>query len=51
LLANKRAAGLIITAWQAANFWRVGRYVIMPDAHSCVLRAKYGPQATAQELD
>jgi len=31
LLANKRAAGLIITAWQAANFWRVGRYVIMPD--------------------
>ena len=31
LLANNQAAGLIITAWQAANFWRVGRYVIMPD--------------------
>ncbi len=31
LLANEQAAGLIITAWQAANFWRVGRYVIMPD--------------------
>lgn len=31
LLANDEAAQLIIEAWQAANFWRVGRYVIMPD--------------------
>ena len=31
LLANDEAARLIIEAWQAANFWRVGRYVIMPD--------------------
>jgi putative transposase len=31
LLANDEAARLIIAAWQAANFWRVGRYVIMPD--------------------
>jgi putative transposase len=31
LLANDEAAKLIITSWQAANFWRVGRYVIMPD--------------------
>jgi len=31
LLANDEAARLIIAAWQAANFWRVGRYVIMPN--------------------
>jgi putative transposase len=31
MLANDQAAGLIIKAWQAANFWRVGRYVIMPN--------------------
>ena len=31
LLANDTAARLIITSWQTANFWRVGRYVIMPD--------------------
>ena len=31
LLASKEAARLIIKSWQAANFWRVGRYVIMPD--------------------
>jgi putative transposase len=31
LLANDKAARLIIESWQAANFWRVGRYVIMPD--------------------
>jgi putative transposase len=31
LLANDEAAGLILEAWQAANFWHVGRYVIMPD--------------------
>ena len=31
LLANDQAEQLIIESWQAANFWRVGRYVIMPD--------------------
>jgi putative transposase len=31
LLANDQAARLIIEAWQAADFWCVGRYVIMPD--------------------
>ena len=31
LLANDEAAELLLEAWQAANFWRVGRYVIMPD--------------------
>ena len=31
LLANDQAARLIIDAWQAAEFWGVGRYVIMPD--------------------
>jgi putative transposase len=31
LLANERAARLIVEAWQASTFWRVGRYVIMPD--------------------
>jgi REP element-mobilizing transposase RayT len=31
LLANDEAARLILEAWQAASFWRVGRYVIMPD--------------------
>jgi putative transposase len=31
LLANKDAARRIVDAWQAADLWRVGRYVIMPD--------------------
>ena len=31
LLANDEAAELLLEAWEAANFWRVGRYVIMPD--------------------
>jgi REP element-mobilizing transposase RayT len=31
LLANDKAARLIVDAWQAATFWSVGRYVIMPD--------------------
>ena len=31
LLANNEAARLIIEPWRAANFWRVGRYVIMPN--------------------
>ncbi len=31
LLANNEAARLIIESWRAANFWRVGRYVIMPN--------------------
>ena len=31
LLANEEAARRLIAAWQAASFWRVGRYVIMPD--------------------
>src|SRR6058998_1997627 len=31
LLANDTAARLIIEPWEAANFWCVGRYVIMPD--------------------
>src|SRR5205807_5313244 len=31
LLANDEAARLIVEAWEAATFWCVGRYVIMPD--------------------
>src|SRR5919204_786229 len=31
LLANDEATRLVIEAWQAANFWCIGRYVIMPD--------------------
>jgi REP-associated tyrosine transposase len=31
LLASDTAAQLIVAAWQAATFWCVGRYVIMPD--------------------
>jgi len=31
LLANDEAAQLMVESWQTANFWRVGRYVIMPD--------------------
>ena len=31
LLANPDAVRRIINAWEAADFWRVGRYVIMPD--------------------
>jgi REP-associated tyrosine transposase len=31
LLANDSAARLIVEAWTAANFWLVGRYVILPD--------------------
>ena len=31
LLANDEAAQLILESWQTPNFWRVGRYAIMPD--------------------
>lgn len=31
LLANDRAASLLLEAWTIASFWRVGRYVILPD--------------------
>jgi putative transposase len=31
LLANEDVVQRIINAWETANFWRVGRYVIMPD--------------------
>lgn len=31
LLANDRAANLILEAWTAATFWCVGRYVILPE--------------------
>ena len=31
LPADEDVAQRIINAWEAANFWRVGRYVIMPD--------------------
>jgi putative transposase len=31
LLANDEAANLIVEAWRLADFWRVGRYVIMPE--------------------
>lgn len=31
LLANDDAMRLIIAAWEKATFWKVGRYVIMPD--------------------
>jgi len=30
-LANDEAAQLILESWQTPNFWRVGRYAIMPD--------------------
>jgi len=31
LLANDSAAQQIVSAWRAATFWSVGRYVILPD--------------------
>jgi REP element-mobilizing transposase RayT len=31
LLANDAAAKLLVDAWIAADFWAVGRYVILPD--------------------
>jgi REP element-mobilizing transposase RayT len=31
ILANDEAADSVIHAWRSANFWLVGRYVIMPD--------------------
>lgn len=31
LLASDQAAKLIVDAWTSAGFWRVGRYVILPD--------------------
>jgi len=31
LLANDAAARAILNAWQKANYWIVGRYVLMPD--------------------
>ena len=31
LLANPLSARVILVAWKAANYWLVGRYVLMPD--------------------
>ena len=31
LLANPESSLIILTAWAKANFWLVGRYVLMPD--------------------
>jgi putative transposase len=31
LLANEGTAKLIVEAWSAADFWIIGRYVILPD--------------------
>lgn len=31
ILANDNAAGVILEAWQAADHWLVGRYIIVPD--------------------
>ena len=31
ILANEEAAGTIVAAWQAADHWSVGRYIILPD--------------------
>ncbi len=31
ILANERTAGVIISAWQDADHWLVGRYTILPD--------------------
>ena len=31
LLANAMAQDLILAAWKDASWWRVGRYMIMPD--------------------
>src|SRR5438067_1039102 len=50
LLANDEAARLMIKAWQAANFWRVGRYVIMPDHIHLFCAPNTFPNPTAQEL-
>jgi REP element-mobilizing transposase RayT len=33
------AHGQIVNAWKAAKSWIVGRYVLMPDHHSSILRA------------
>jgi hypothetical protein len=50
-LANEDAARRLIAAWRAANFWRVGRYVIMPDhIHLFCAPNTFPPQPT-QELD
>ena len=31
ILANDEAAAVIVSAWQAADHWLVGRYIILPD--------------------
>jgi putative transposase len=31
LLANDEASTLIVRSWEEADYWRVGRYVIMPN--------------------
>jgi putative transposase len=46
LLANDEAARIILEAWHAADFWRVGRYVIMPDhIHLFCAPNTFPPQA------
>lgn len=51
LLTNDGAAQLIIESWQAGSFWRVGRYVIMPDHIHLFCAPKYPPSAPAQGVD
>jgi putative transposase len=31
ILADEQAVGVILDAWQAADHWSVGRYIILPD--------------------
>src|SRR4051794_34267670 len=31
LLATEAASALLVEAWSAADFWIIGRYVILPD--------------------
>lgn len=31
ILANEEAAAVIVAAWEAADHWLVGRYIILPD--------------------
>jgi putative transposase len=52
LLANDEGAQLILESWQTANFWRVGRYVIMPEhIHLFCAPNTFPPQALKKWIE
>jgi putative transposase len=49
LLANPQSSLIVLAAWSKANFWLVGRYVLMPDhLHLFCAPATFPPTSLKQ---